>query len=136
MFINRVKPFLYLGVFYIVISFLLRGIFFFHPITTSSFSAMEVLNAVFVGLVSDSLVFILASSILVLYLLFLSNGKYEKPWGNIIFGGFVLFFLYIWLIPNNIFRQYGGVVPEIAMYFVGIKIVLFGVMLFFPRMRW
>lgn len=79
------------------------------------------MKVLFVGLVNDIFVFILTSTILALYFLFLSNSKYRKPYGNIIFGALVLFFLYIWLIPNNIFKQYGGSVTEVALAFVGIK---------------
>lgn len=135
MFLKKVKPFLYLGAFYLIISLIIRTVFFFHPITTASFSFFEVIKVLFVGVVNDFFVFILASSLLALYFLFLSNSKYKKPYGYVIFGILVLFFLYIWLIPNNIFKQYGGSVTEIALSFIGLKTLLFGLMLFLPTQR-
>ncbi|MGN7865469.1 LTA synthase family protein [Chryseobacterium sp. 22458] len=135
MFLKKIKPFLYLGIFYLIISLIIRTIFFFHPITTASFSFFEIIKVLFVGLVNDIFVFILASTILVLYFLFLSDSKYRKPYGYIIFGALLLFFLYIWLIPNNIFKQYGGSVTEVALAFVGIKTFFFGLMLFLPSQR-
>lgn len=135
MFLKKVKPFLYLGAFYLIISLIIRTVFFFHPITTASFSFFEVIKVLFVGVVNDFFVFILASSLLALYFLFLSNSKYKKPYGYVIFGILILFFLYIWLIPNNIFKQYGGSVTEIALSFVGLKTLLFGLMLFLPTQR-
>ncbi|OCA69486.1 sulfatase [Chryseobacterium artocarpi] len=135
MFLKKVKPFLYLGVFYLILSLIIRTVFFFHPITTASFSFFEVIKVLFVGIVNDFFVFTLASAILALYFLFLSNSKYKKPYGYIIFGTLVLFFLYIWLIPNNIFKQYGGSITEIALTFVGLKTFLFGLMLFLPTQR-
>lgn len=135
MFLKKVKPFLYLGVFYLILSLIIRTVFFFHPITTASFSFFEVIKVLFVGIVNDFFVFILASALLALYFLFLSNSKYKKPYGYIIFGALVLFFLYIWLIPNNIFKQYGGSITEIALAFVGLKTFLFGLMLFLPTQR-
>lgn len=135
MFLKKVKPFLYLGVFYLILSLIIRTVFFFHPITTASFSFFEVIKVLFVGIVNDFFVFTLASAILALYFLFLSNSKYKKPYGYIIFSALVLFFLYIWLIPNNIFKQYGGSVTEIALAFVGLKTFLFGLMLFLPTQR-
>ena len=87
------------------------------------------------GLLSDIFVFIIASAILYIYLLFLSNQKYERPWGQIILSIFVGLFLYIYLVPNNIARQYGGVVPEIVLSFLGLKTFLFGMMFFFPKRR-
>lgn len=135
MFLKKIKPFLYLGIFYLIISLLIRTIFFFHPITTASFGFFEIIKVLFVGLINDVFVFILASAILALYFLFLSNSKYKKPYGYIIFGALVTFFLYIWLIPNNIFKQYGGSVTEVALVFVGIKSFFFGLMLFLPTQR-
>lgn len=135
MYLNKIKPFLYLGGFYLLLSLLLRVVFFVHPITTSDFSFFEILKVLFVGLLNDILVFIIASAFLALYFLFLSNSKYNKPYGNIIFGLLVLAFFYAAFVPNNIFRQYGGSVDVIAMSFIGLKTVLFGLLLFVPTKR-
>lgn len=135
MFPKKIKPFLYLGVFYLIVSLIIRLIFFFHPITTASFGFFEILKVLSIGFLNDVFVFVLASSLLAIYLLFLSNSKYKKPYGYIIFGAMVLFFLYILLIPNNIFNQYGGSISEVALTFVGIKTVCFGLMLFLPKKR-
>jgi hypothetical protein len=135
MFVQKTKPFLYLGIFYLIISLIIRIVFFFHPITTASFGVFEILKIILVGVLNDALVFILASTFLALYFLFLSNSKYQKPYGQIILGILVLFFLYILLIPNNIFKQYGGSVAEIALAFIGLKIICFALMLFLPKQR-
>jgi len=135
MFVQKTKPFLYLGIFYLIISLIIRIVFFFHPITTASFGVFEVLKIILVGILNDALVFVLASTFLALYFLFLSNSKYQKPYGQIILGILVLFFLYILLIPNNIFKQYGGSVAEIALAFIGLKIICFALMLFLPKQR-
>ncbi|KMQ66446.1 sulfatase [Chryseobacterium angstadtii] len=135
MFPNKIKPFLYLGIFYLILSLIVRIIFFFHPITTASFGVFEVLRVLSIGLLNDIFVFTLASTILALYFLFLSDSKYKKPYGYIIFGALLAFFLYILLVPNNIFDQYGGSVTEIVLAFVGIKTFLFGLMLFIPSKR-
>lgn len=135
MYLQKIKPFLYLGIFYLVISFLLRLVFVFHPITTASFSFFEILKVSFLGLITDALVFTIASSFLALYFLFLSNSKYQKPYGYIIFGILIVAILYILLAPNNIFKQYGGSVVEIVLAFLGLKTILFGLMLFLPKQR-
>ena len=135
MFSKKIAPFLYLGIFYLIISLILRIVFFFHPITTASFGFFEVIKVLGIGLLNDIFVFILASSLLAVYFLFLSDSKYKKPYGYIIFGALVLFFLYIWLVPNNIFKQYGGSISEVALTFVGIKTLFFGLMLFLPTQR-
>ncbi|MDR2234642.1 MAG: sulfatase-like hydrolase/transferase [Chryseobacterium sp.] len=135
MFSKKIAPFLYLGIFYLIISLILRVVFFFHPITTVSFGFFEIIKVLGIGLLNDIFVFILASALLAIYFLFLSDSKYKKPYGYIIFGAMVLFFLYIWLVPNNIFKQYGGSISEVALTFVGIKTFFFGLMLFLPAQR-
>lgn len=135
MYLKRLQPFFCLGALYILISFILRFVFIFHPITTSSFSIWESTKVLFIGLINDFLIFVLASSLFVLYTLFLSNTKYSKPWGKIILGILVLAILYVAFYPNNIFKQYGGSVSEIVLAFLGIKTLLFALMLFLPRKR-
>ncbi|MDP2455014.1 MULTISPECIES: LTA synthase family protein [unclassified Kaistella] len=135
MFASKLKPYLYLGLFYGLVSLIVRIIFIFHPITTVSFGFFESLKILFIGSLTDVFVFILASSIFALYSLFLSDSKYKKPYGYIIFGLFVLAFLYTAFVPGNIFKQYGGSFPEIAMAFIGLKTLLFGLMLFLPTQR-
>ena len=133
--IQKIKPFLYLGIFYLAISLILRIIFIFHPITAASFGVFESLKIIFVGLITDVFVFTLSSSILAIYFLFLSDSKYQKPFGYIIFGLFVLALIYTAFVPGNIFKQYGGSFPEIAISFVGLKTLLFGLMLFLQTKR-
>ena len=135
MYLQKVKPFLYLGIFYLIVSFLLRLVFVFHPITTADFSFAEVLKVTSLGLVNDILVFTIASSFLALYFLFLSNGKYQKPYGQIILGVLVLAFIYILATPNNIFKQYGGGVVKIVLAFFVFFILFFALMLFLPKQR-
>ena len=43
--------------------------------------------------------------------------------------------LYTKFVPNNIFAQYGGSVQEIALAFLGIKTLCFGIMLFLQKQR-
>lgn len=132
---SKLKPYLYLGFFYGLVSMIIRIIFIFHPITTVKFRIIESLKIIVVGGLTDVFVFILASSIFMLYTLFLSDSKYKKPYGYILFGLFVLAFLYTAFVPGNIFKQYGGSFPEVAIGFVGLKTLLFGLMLFLPTQR-
>lgn len=133
---RRIKPFLYLGFVYIFLSFILRLIFIFHPITNSSFGVGEFLQMIFLGLIADIPIFIVGSGFLALYFLFISNGKYKNPWGFLILALHLLFLGYIRYVPNNIFKQYGGSVEEIATIFVLIKTICFGLMLISGRKRY
>ena len=133
--LSKLKPFLYVGGLYIVISFVLRIIFMGHPITTTSFSLGQVLGMLLVGTFNDIFITILALSILVLYFLFITNVKYQKPYGYIILGAMLLLLGYIQFVPNNIFYQYGGSVEEIALFFFGAKTFCFAAMLFAGKWR-
>ena len=133
--LSRLKPFLYVGGLYIVISFILRIIFMGHPITSTSFSWGQVLGMLLVGTLNDVFIICLALSILVLYFLFIANVKYQKPYGYIILGAMLLLLGYIAFVPNNIFYQYGGSVEEIALYFFGAKTLCFAAMLFAGKWR-
>ena len=133
--LSKLKPFLYVGGLYIVISFVLRIIFMGHPITTTSFSLGQVLGMLLVGSFNDIFITILALSILVIYFLFIANVKYQKPYGYIILGAMLLLLCYIQFVPNNIFYQYGGSVEEIALFFFGAKTLCFAAMLFPGKWR-
>ena len=133
--LSKLKPFLYVGGLYIVISFVLRIIFMGHPITTTSFSLGQVLGMLLVGSFNDIFINILALSILVIYFLFIANVKYQKPYGYIILGAMLLLLCYIQFVPNNIFYQYGGSVEEIALFFFGAKTLCFAAMLFAGKWR-
>ncbi|WP_291287359.1 alkaline phosphatase family protein [Flavobacterium sp.] len=131
---KKFSPFYNLGLFYFIVSFLLRIILFFHPITQSSFTILQSLKIFVLGLVSDFFVFIPACIFLWLYLIFVSNSKYNKPSGYIILGIFALLFIYV-ASGKSIFDEYGGALPLIALIFIGIKMALFALLLFLPKLR-
>ncbi|RTY88706.1 LTA synthase family protein [Flavobacterium sp. RSP15] len=132
--IKKVSPFLYLVAFYVSISFILRIILFFHPITQASFTWIDTLNLFIFGFLSDFFVFVLVSGFLWLYLIFISNTKYFKPYGYIIFGLLVALLLYV-SFGNTILNEYGSALPKIATAFISIKAILFGLLLFLPKYR-
>ncbi len=128
------SPFLYLAFFYLVINIVLRFILFFHPITEAHFSITEVVKIFLLGGLSDLFVFVLASGFLWLYLLFISNSKYNKPYGYIILAILVGLLLYLKL-GNTILNEYGGSLPEVVITFISIKTFFFGLLLFTPKYR-
>ncbi|MEO8254855.1 MAG: LTA synthase family protein [Flavobacterium sp.] len=131
---KKLAPFYNLTLLYLAVSIILRIVLIFHPITQSSFSALEITKIFSIGLVSDVLVFIVASSFLWLYLIFISNAKYQKPFGYLYLGLLILLFLYI-LSGKSILSEYGGALPNIGLIFVGIKTLLFALLLFLPQKR-
>jgi phosphoglycerol transferase MdoB-like AlkP superfamily enzyme len=132
--LKKISPFSYLLFFYISISFIVRVILFFHPITQTSFTWVETLTLFALGLISDIFIFILVSGFLWLYLIFISNAKYYKPYGYLIFGLLIALLLYV-SFGDTILNEYGSVLPKIVISFLAIKTILFGLLLFLPQYR-
>lgn len=128
------SPFRLLLKLYVVLGFVLRIVLLFHPITSATFTWKELAKIFGTGVLTDLFVFIVASFFLWWYLLFLSNQKYQKPWGYILFSLLCFLLLYI-TFGNTILNDYGGSLPEIVITFVAIKTLLFGLFLFFPNYR-
>ena len=128
-FLRKTSPFYTLALFYIIVSFFLRIILLFHPITQTSFLFIDTIKIFVLGLLSDFFVFVVGSAFLWLYLIFISNSKYQKPYGYIIFGLLVSLLIYVKFF-NTILNEYGGVLPEIGFTFIAIKTTLFGLLLF------
>jgi phosphoglycerol transferase MdoB-like AlkP superfamily enzyme len=127
-------PFKNLTLFYVLASFILRLVLLFHPITQSKFGFFAILKIFSLGILSDIFIFIIASVFLWLHLIFLSEGKYNKPWGNIILSIYAALLLYI-LSGKTILNEYGGILPTIGLIFVGFKTFLFAIQLFLPNYR-
>lgn len=123
-----------IAIFYLIVSFITRLVLLFHPITQSKFSGFEVLKIFGFGLLSDLFIFVFVGAFLWLYLIFLSNSKYNKPYGYIILVVFVAILLYI-LSGKSILSEYGGVVPEIGIAFVSLKTIFFAALLFTEKYR-
>lgn len=128
------SPFINLLILFIAVNTILRIILLFHPVTQSGFGFIEVLKIFGFGFFSDVFVYVVASTLLWLYLLFLSNSKYEKPWGYVFFGCLVSLLVYVSFF-NTILNEYGGSLPEIGITFIALKTVLFGLVLFLPKRR-
>jgi len=127
-------PFFNLTIFYLLVSLLLRVVLLFHPITQSGFTVGDTLKIFTLGFLSDIFVFAIASFFLWLYLIFISNQKYLKPYGYFFFALLLLLLAYV-SFGNTILNEYGGSLPEIGITFIAIKTVLFGLLLFLPKHR-
>ena len=134
MIVLKKNPFFSFLKLYILLGFITRIILLFHPITQASFQSLDLLKVFVVGAINDLAIAVLLGSFLGLYLLTLSNTKFSKPWGIVGFASLSLLLLYI-ASGKSILSEYGGVLPEIALVFVGIKTLLFGIMLQFPQYR-
>jgi hypothetical protein len=81
----------------VAVSFILRITLLFHPITDTTFIWTDEIK-IFYFLFFDVL---LATGILWLYLIFISNGKYLKPYGYILFWVVALFLYIAWKIDTK-----------------------------------
>jgi phosphoglycerol transferase MdoB-like AlkP superfamily enzyme len=133
-FLKKLSPFYNLTLFYVLVSFILRVVLLFHPITQASFTWTDIIKVFSLGLISDVFVFTLCCGFLWLYLIFISNSKYLKPTGYIIFGILLALLMYV-IFGNTILRQYGGGLQKVGVIFIGIKTFLFGLLLFVPKHR-
>ncbi len=133
-FFKKISPIYNLALFYLIVSFVSRIILVFHPITQASFSIIDIVKIFTLGFLSDFFIFVVISFFLWLYLIFISNSKYAKPVGYIIFSIFLALLIYVSFF-NTILNEYGGVLPEIGIAFVSIKTILFGLLLFLPKYR-
>jgi phosphoglycerol transferase MdoB-like AlkP superfamily enzyme len=133
-FFKKFSPFYNFTIFYLLVSLVLRITLFFHPITQTSFVWIDALKIFALGMLSDFFVFVLACGFLWLYLIFISNSKYLKPCGFIIFGlllGLLCYFSFF----NTILDEYGGALAEVVITFIAIKTTLFGLLLVLPKYR-
>ena len=126
MLLKKSAPFYYLIIFFLLVNVLLRLVLILHPITQAHFTFVDISKIFLLGFLSDTFIFILASVFLWLYLLFISNDKYKKPYGYILFGLFVTLFLYV-RFGNTILNEYGGSLPEVVSSFenIAVRIVAF-----------
>ena len=131
---KKYSPFVNLLLLFIIVNVVLRIVLLFHPITQSSFGILEIVKIFGFGLLSDVFVFVVASAFLWLYLLFLSNSKYETPWGYVIFGSLLSLLIYVSFF-NTILNEYGGSLPEVGISFIALKTFLFGLLFFLPNYR-
>lgn len=120
--------------FYLFIGFITRMVLLIHPITQSHFHFTDYVKIFIFGLISDFFISIFIGSLFWLYLSFISNSKFQKPYGYYIFSGYLILFLYI-LSGKSILSEYGGVLPEIGLAFVGLKTLFFGSLLFLEKYR-
>ena len=133
-FFSKKAPFYSLLRLFIIVNLVLRIVLLLHPITQSQFSFVAYLKIFLLGFCSDTLVFVVASGFLWLYLLTLSNRKFDKPKGYLILGFWLALLIYV-ASGKSILSEYGGSLPEIGLAFVGLKTILFALLLFLPLYR-
>lgn len=120
--------------FSVVIGFLLRIVLLFNDQTEVAFSLTDWLILFLVGAVNDVLASVVASAVMWLMQIFMSQSKYNSPWGYVIFTAIAVCLAYTTFF-NTVFDDYGSIVPQIVCYFLTYKLISFGIRLFIPRIR-
>ncbi len=120
--------------FYLLIGIITRIALLFNPQTQIGFSIGEWFQIIVLGTINDLCVAIIAYFFFWLFFVFLSDAKYNKPWGYVIEAALVLAFGYVAFF-NTIFDEYGSAVPKIAKIVLGLKLLSFSIRLFVPAIR-
>ena len=58
--LKKFSPFYNLAIFYFIVSFVLRIVLMFHPITQTSFVFIDTMKIFIIGVLSDTFVFVIA----------------------------------------------------------------------------
>lgn len=121
----------------IIVGFILRIILLFNGQTETSFTFPNLLVIFSLGFVNDLATGIIACFFLWLNMIFWSQSKYRRPWGEITLGIIAIAFCYVTFF-NTIFNEYGGGLSKIVSYLLGYKLLSFALRLFLPsiRLKW
>ncbi len=110
---------------YLLAGFILRIILMFTgPAVNNSFSFLEIIRLLGVGILSDSSMCALLLLPLLLVYIGLNEWKYSKKTGWIIEGLWLAASIYVWFF-HSIFADYGGAASKIARIFFTWKLISF-----------
>jgi phosphoglycerol transferase MdoB-like AlkP superfamily enzyme len=104
------------------------------PAAGNSFSFLEIVRLLGVGVLSDSSMCVLLLLPLLLVYLGLNEWKYSKAAGWVIEGLWLAAFVYVWFF-HSIFADYGGAAARIARIFLTWKLISFSLRFFIPGLR-
>ncbi|MDR3327545.1 MAG: LTA synthase family protein [Prevotellaceae bacterium] len=130
----------YLATFYkltgltVSVGLITRIILLFNPQTEVAFSFTNWVAVFLAGAANDLFFALIICVFMWLLMIFLSEEKYKKPWGLIIFGLISAALVYV-CIFNTVFDEYGNVLPPIIKSLLGYKFISFGLRLFAPQIR-
>lgn len=119
---------------YIAVGVIVRITLMFCLPEGASMSAFEIIRAIAVGAVNDLAMGILLCSPLLVVYLGHNEWKYRRLPGTTILGLLAILLAYSFY-HNSIFHQYGGALPKIAHWLLGVKFVSFALRYFIPNIR-
>lgn len=119
----------------VVVCTVLRVVLLFNEQTSElGFSFGEWIAAFGLGAINDLAALTIGFGFMWLYLVTLSNRKFERPWGWILLALLTGAFLYVSLF-NTIFDEYGSVAPQVASIVLGYWAASFALRMFAVRIR-
>ena len=114
---------------------LLRIVLLFNPQTVDTgFSLGGWMQIFLLGALNDLCVITIAYIFVWLFMLLATEAKYRRPAGYIIFGHLVGLFCYT-TFAHNILHEYGSVAPLAGSILTALLAAVFGIKLFFKRVR-
>ena len=118
----------------IILGVLVRIVLILHPVTVVDWGWKDWLAIFGLGLLNDVAFTAIALVPAFFAYTFMTDDKYRKPWGYILWGAFLLFTLYI-VFFNDITDEYGGPLPPIVNGVLIFLLLCATLKLFIPRIR-
>lgn len=126
--------FIKLATLYIIVGVITRIVLLTNEQTVVNFTFWEWIRIFLLGGINDLCILVIGYLFMWICVSFMSNKKYDRPWGYIIFSVIGLALIYIFCF-NTIFDEYGSAVPKIVKGILIYKFVSFGLRLFVPPIR-
>lgn len=118
----------------LILGFLVRVALILHPLTVVDWGWVDWLKIVVFGFLNDVAFCSIGLVPAFIAYTFLTDDKYRKPWGYILWAALVLLTLYV-ILFNDITDEYGGPMPWIANGVLGTLSVCLTIKLFVPKLR-
>ena len=118
----------------LVLGLLVRIALILHPVTVVDWGWKDWLAIFGLGLLNDIAFTAIALVPAFVAYTFMSDDKYRKPWGYILWGAFLALTLYV-VICNDITDEYGGPLPHIVNALLVVLLVCASIKLFVPSVR-
>lgn len=118
----------------LILGFLIRIALVFHPLTVVDWGLWDWIKIVVLGFLNDVAFTAIALVPAFIFYSFLTDAKYKKPTGYIVWGALLLLTLYI-VLCNDITDEYGGPLPRIVNAVLIFITACFSIKLFVPAVR-
>ena len=118
----------------LILGFIIRIALVLHPLTVVDWGLWDWIKILVLGILNDVAFTAIALVPAFIFYSFLTDAKYKKPTGYILWGALLLLTLYI-VLCNDITDEYGGPLPRIVNAVLIFLTACFSIKLFVPAVR-